>query len=496
MSAEKVSAMKMCGKYWLLVTLLIVVGCADSLLIAFGITSDLIALAISLAASLLGWFWLMKNIEKDQQQVSTFLKNPESARPGFERKNFFGNVFTEAVKKIEDTDTELVSTKQIKTMLKARVNTLIKKEALLESVLGCLEQGILIFDAQHELDYSNQAANPFLIQKTDHPENHFDSSLSLGKALINDSVTPELSDLLAKTIERKAATQTRKTEFEFSAQGISSHYRATATNLWDEQEQLLGTVVVVENIGDENNQKTKHAEFVSSVAHELKTPMSGIKAYVEMLIDGDCDEEDSQELYGFINQQIDRLTRLVNSMLNLARIESGVVEIKRHDFELNDILKSSADVIAPNATEKDITFSTELSDLYLPVHVDKDMLGQAIINLLSNAVKYTPHGHEVRLRSRMEDASAVIEVRDTGLGIPEDSLPHIFDRFYRVPENNASAAGTGLGLALVHFIVTNVHNGSISVQSKVNEGTCFTVTIPLGHKEQKKKKQLAPPANV
>ncbi|MEQ9068270.1 MAG: sensor histidine kinase, partial [Gimesia chilikensis] len=104
--------------------------------------------------------------------------------------------------------------------------------------------------------------------------------------------------------------------------------------------------------------------------------------------------------------------------------------------------------------------------------------------------------HEVRLRSRMEDNTAVIEVRDTGMGIPENSLPHIFDRFYRVPENNRSAAGTGLGLALVHFIVTNVHNGSISVQSVVNKGTCFTVTIPLGHKEQKKKKQLASPVTV
>ncbi|HCO26363.1 MAG TPA: hypothetical protein DIT97_26350, partial [Gimesia maris] len=273
-------------------------------------------------------------------------------------------------------------------------------------------------------------------------------------------------------------------------------YRAIATNLTDENQVALGTVVVVENIGVEADEKTQHAEFVSSVAHELKTPMSGIKAYIEMLIDGDCEPEEADELYGFINDQIDRLTRLVNSMLNLARIESGVVEIKRHDHELNDILKTAADVISPTAIEKDIKFTAELSDMYLPVFVDKDMLGQAIINLLSNAVKYTPNGREVRLRSRMEDTTAVIEVRDTGLGIPENSLPHIFDRFYRVPENNRSAAGTGLGLALVHFIVTNVHNGSISVQSQVDEGTCFTVTIPLGHKEQKRKKQLAPPANA
>ncbi|WP_339730396.1 HAMP domain-containing sensor histidine kinase [uncultured Gimesia sp.] len=488
--------MKIYGKYWLLVVLLIVVSCADSLLVASNLAGLGTAFAVSLFASLAGWFWLVKSIQKDRQQVASCLRNPELTRRGFQRKNFFGNIFTEAIQKIEESDTELTSTKQVQTMLKARVNSLLKKEALLESVLGCLDTGILVFDAQHELEYSNPAANPFLIPVSEQRENHLDSSLSLSKALINNAVTPELSKLLTKTIERKAATKRRRTEFEFTVNGTKSHFRAIATNLRDENEQVLGTVVVVENIGEENNQKTKHAEFVSSVAHELKTPMSGIKAYVEMLMDGECDEEESQELYGFINQQIDRLTRLVNSMLNLARIESGVVEIKRHDYELNDILKSAADVVSPNATEKDIAFSTELSDLYLPVYVDKDMLGQAIINLLSNAVKYTPNGHEVRLRSRMEEASAVIEVRDTGLGIPEYSLPHIFDRFYRVPENNASAAGTGLGLSLVHFIITNVHNGSISVQSKVNEGTSFTITIPLGHKEQKKKKQLASPANV
>tara|TARA_R110002111_G_scaffold255157_1_gene321275 strand:+ start:66284 stop:67750 length:1467 start_codon:yes stop_codon:yes gene_type:complete len=488
--------MKSYGKYWFLVLLLLVIGCADNLLVTSQLASPAIAFAISLIASLAGWAWLVKTIQKDRDQITTYLRNPELKRPGYQRKNFFGGVLAEAIQKIEESDTELVSTKQVKTMLKARLNTLLKKEMLRESVLESLETGILVFDAQHVLEFSNNTANAFLIPETNQRENYSDSSLSLNKTLINEAVIPELAKLLAKTIERKDATQRRRTEFDFTYNGVTSHYRAVATNLRDENQAILGTVVVVENIGEENVEKTRHAEFVSSVAHELKTPMSGIKAYVEMLNDGECDADEAQELYGFINDQIDRLTRLVNSMLNLARIESGVVEIKRHDYELNDILKTAADVISPNATEKEITFTTELSDLYLPVHVDKDMLGQAIINLLSNAVKYTPNGHEVRLRSRMEDASAVIEVRDTGLGIPENSLPHIFDRFYRVPENNRSAAGTGLGLSLVHFIVTNVHNGSIAVQSKVNEGTCFTVTIPLGHKEKKRKRHAEPTASV
>lgn len=488
--------MNISGKYWFLILLLLTVSCVDNLLVISQTVSPAYAFLIAFAASLAGWAWFMKSLKHDQQQIAACLRNPELARPDFQRKNFYGSVFAEAMHKMEESDTELSTTNQVKTMLKARVNSLLKKEALVESVLDNLEIGILVFDAKQELEFTNQAANSFLLAGADQNQSTSESGLSLGKPVVEQTVIPELAKLLAKTIERKEATFRRRTEFEFTSNGISNQYRAIATNLTDENQVALGTVVVVENIGVEADEKTQHAEFVSSVAHELKTPMSGIKAYIEMLIDGDCEPEEADELYGFINDQIDRLTRLVNSMLNLARIESGVVEIKRHDHELNDILKTAADVISPTATEKDIKFTAELSDMYLPVFADKDMLGQAIINLLSNAVKYTPNGREVRLRSRMEDTSAVIEVRDTGMGIPENSLPHIFDRFYRVPENNRSAAGTGLGLALVHFIVTNVHNGSISVQSQVDEGTCFTVTIPLDHKEQKRKKQLAPPANA
>ncbi|MFK7776949.1 MAG: HAMP domain-containing sensor histidine kinase [Gimesia sp.] len=488
--------MKNCIKYWYLVMLLLLVSCADSLLVTSGLTSPAIALAISLVATLAGWAWLVKMIHKDRDQILACLKNTELNRTDIHRKNFYGSLFIEAFQKIEHSDLELVSTKQDQTILKARLSSAVKKEMLRESVLESLDTGVLVFDAQQELEYSNSAADVFLIPKADVQAIGSDSSLSLNKTLFNDLVIPELGELLTKTIQRKNATSCRRAEFELTSNESTKQFCAVATHLCDDHQTVLGTIVVIENIDDKNTEKTNHAEFVSSVAHELKTPMSGIKAYVEMLMDGECDADEALELYGFINEQIDRLTRLVNSMLNLARIESGVVDIKRHDHELNDILKTAFDVISPTAAEKEITITTQLSDLYLPVYVDKDMLGQAIINLLSNAIKYTPNGHEVCLRSRMEDSSAVIEVRDTGLGIPKDSLPHIFDRFYRVPENNCSAAGTGLGLSLVHFIITNVHNGSISVQSKVNEGTCFSISIPLGHQEKKKITPVAAPANV
>src|SRR5690606_21104867 len=151
----------------------------------------------------------------------------------------------------------------------------------------------------------------------------------------------------------------------------------------------------------------------------------------------------------------------------LTRVESGVIKVQREDCELNDVLHKAFGVVQQLAAEKQIRLIPELSELYLAVHLDRDLFGQAVINLLSNAVKYTPAGGEVRLRSRMDEDQAVIEVRDTGMGIPAESLPRLFQRFYRVPENNHAAAGTGLGLALVHYIVAELHNGSIAIDSVV-----------------------------
>jgi len=150
--------------------------------------------------------------------------------------------------------------------------------------------------------------------------------------------------------------------------------------------------------------------------------------------------------------------------------------------DVNRVIKQSLDVIATAAKEKRISIVDELSDLYLPAHLDLDLFGQAVINLLSNAVKYTPEGGEIRVRTRMQDTEAVIEILDNGMGIPTDSLPRLFERFYRVPQNAKAAPGTGLGLALVKYIVTNIHDGSISVTSQVNEGSNFAIRVPLGHR--------------
>jgi len=246
-----------------------------------------------------------------------------------------------------------------------------------------------------------------------------------------------------------------------------------------EPQESGGVVAMLRDIGDQKALQKRNAEFVSSVSHEMKTPLAGIKAYVELLADGDAeDEQTREEFLGVINSQTDRLQRLVDNLLNIARIEAGVVHVSKQPRSLNELLEESLRVIQPSAEAKHIQLISELSPLYLGVPADRDMLLQAAINLLSNAVKYTPAGGKVTLRSRLDDDQVRFEVQDTGVGLSEDDRDRVFEKFYRVKKNQEMAAGTGLGLALAKHIIEDVHRGRLTVESALGRGSTFLVTLP------------------
>lgn len=411
------------------------------------------------------------------------LRNPELRHSPRHHAGIYQSFFNEVLRHIDQLEAGTREALSAKTQTAALLHVRQRQAQRLESAFVSLAEPLLITDACDEIIFCNPAAAQLW------PQGEETALTGSGDSLPELAQIPALRDLVTEA--RSKSARSRSVEFELPVgTGAPRAFRATATNIIDSDQDSVGTVVVLQDLSRENAEKARHAEFVSSASHELKTPLASMRAFVEMLIDGDVTEHEEQvELYGFLEVQIDRLTRLINNMLNLARIESGVIKVQRQDCGLNEVLQHSLETVQPMAEEKGISLISELSELYLPVFVDPDLFGQAIINLLSNAVKYTPTQGTVRLRSRMLEEEAVIEVRDSGMGIPAESLPHLFERFYRVPENNGAAAGTGLGLSLVHYIVTAVHNGRITVDSKVNEGSCFSVFIPLGHRQLRRKKQ-------
>jgi two-component system phosphate regulon sensor histidine kinase PhoR len=211
----------------------------------------------------------------------------------------------------------------------------------------------------------------------------------------------------------------------------------------------------------------------------MKTPLAGIKAYVELLADGDAEDEATREEFlNVITGQADRLQRLIDNLLNLARIEAGVVQVSKKPRSLNELLEEAVNIVRPSADAKHIELAADLSPMYLGVLADRDMLLQAAINLLSNAIKYTPQQGRVTVRSRLEEDHVRFEVQDTGVGLGPEDCQRVFEKFYRVKKNKDMASGTGLGLPLAKHIVEDVHGGRLTVESTLGQGSTFAVVLP------------------
>lgn len=224
------------------------------------------------------------------------------------------------------------------------------------------------------------------------------------------------------------------------------------------------------------------AEFVSVASHELKTPINVIVGYLELLDEGIYGElsEKQREICRVIDKQAKTLTRLVRRLLDVSRFEAGASKLERRQITLHrflDALESSFQMLA---AQRGVDFRVGCGD-GLPAEViwDEDRMNEVLGNLLSNAFKFTPRGGHVELGVSRVDESVQLVVRDTGAGIAEDELPHVFEKFFQAGNQAAAAVkGTGLGLAIARQIV-EAHHGTISVESAVGKGTTFTITLPI-----------------
>jgi len=253
-----------------------------------------------------------------------------------------------------------------------------------------------------------------------------------------------------------------------------------------EDQKVSGVVAVLHDITREKEVSQMKNDFVSHVSHELKTPLASITAYSEMLVDGEADDEATRkEFYEIIQTQAQRLNRLIEDILNISRIESGLIKVTKEPISLAILIEQQMSMIQKYAEEKNITVSRQTPIIFDQVYADKDMLSQVIVNLLSNAIKYTPPGGSVRIATEVDEAAGRVRVTvtDTGVGIPEEELGRLFGKFYRVAANNKHAKGTGLGLNLVKQIVEKVHDGRVFVTSKVGVGSTFGFELPLAAAE-------------
>lgn len=219
-------------------------------------------------------------------------------------------------------------------------------------------------------------------------------------------------------------------------------------------------------------------DFLANVSHDLRTPLTSIQGFAQAIAEGVADAEGAQHAGNIIYNEAGRLHRMVEELLDLAKIQAGRMDMLRQAVELDQILKSISQSLQIKASEKNIDFQVAIQRLPR-IAGDGDRLAQVFTNLVDNAIKHTPPDGQVWLRALLHDESGgiIVVVQDTGEGIPQEDLPRIFERFYQVDKSRARVIGTGLGLAIAQEIV-EAHHGRIWAESEVGQGTRFYVWLP------------------
>jgi two-component system, OmpR family, phosphate regulon sensor histidine kinase PhoR len=251
----------------------------------------------------------------------------------------------------------------------------------------------------------------------------------------------------------------------------------------DRLHRNLGTVTVMHDITASKKIDQLKSDFVSMVAHEIKSPMNSVLALVKVIQDGLAGDltEKQQEMLGRVSEKIKGLADLAAELLDLAKIESGLITMEKERLQLEPLLRGQVEFYQAKAAEKKIRLSIDSLAGLPPVLANKGSIEEVISNLITNAIRYTPEGGSITLSAGVEKGYVRISVKDTGFGIGKEDLDRIFERFYRVKNDQTRfITGTGLGLAIVKSIV-DAHNGMIKVESEVGKGSTFHVDLPVMH---------------
>jgi two-component system, OmpR family, phosphate regulon sensor histidine kinase PhoR len=337
---------------------------------------------------------------------------------------------------------------------------------MFEAVLSGLRDGVLVINPSGEVVYANRAAIELF-------------SLGpvgfLGKRLLEAIRLPELVDLVeeARTFRRPHEAELRVLYPSEKALLVSVDPITSATG------KDLGTAVVFRDISEMKRLENLRSEFVANVSHELKTPLTAIRNYAETLLGGALtDKEHNIEFVQKIEKHAENLTTLIDDLLEVSQLEAkrGLGEFV--PVNIWRVVARARETLAEKARKKQIELAGDCADKDLVASGVEDHIYRAVLNLIDNALNYTDSGGKVTVACSRLDQGVEISVSDTGIGISKEHLSRLFERFYRVDKaRSRDLGGTGLGLAIVKHVM-NIHNGSVSVESKEGKGSKFTLIFP------------------
>jgi len=349
--------------------------------------------------------------------------------------------------------------------LRETLSEVYKEKSKIEAIVNQMDDGLLAIDLSGKIVHINQKALEILhLEETDANEINFND---FGPNY-NFNIT---LDNIKDTDIWKGKEIINRNDFV---------YRVQYAPFEDDNNNKLGIILIIQDITEEQNLDNMRKEFVANVSHELKTPLTTIKSYVETILDGVVSDKDIINNYlAVINNESDRMTRLVRELLQLSNFDSKQVKFDFEYHDYIDLLKKAIDKINVSAEKKNqsISFDTEFDEII--GYFDYDRLEQVVLNILSNSIKYSTENSNVLVTCEKGEEKVLIKIEDQGIGIPESDLGRIFERFYRVDKaRSRDLGGTGLGLAIAKEIVES-HDGNINIESIAGLGTIVNIEIPL-----------------
>ena len=349
---------------------------------------------------------------------------------------------------------------QMATKLKEMVGLLTAERDKMTAILSNMADGILVVNGEGEVTMINRAAVGIL---------QFSADMKLGHTFIEVVHDHEIDGILQKSL-KTGEQQMGVVEIESGRQLLG----VVATPIVG----TSGCVVLLQDLTQLRRLERVRRDFIANISHELRTPTASLKVLAETLQEGAIDDPVvAKEFLDRINVETDRLTQMVSELSELSRIESGEVSIKKEPIDIGALVTRVVERLKPQADRSRLSLAVDIPSGIPKVLADKERVEQVLVNLLHNAIKFSHSGGRISCVAKIEGDDILVSVVDTGIGIPVDDLPRIFERFYKA-DKARTGGGTGLGLAIAKHIV-EAHGGKIWAESSEGKGSKFTFTLPV-----------------
>ncbi len=349
--------------------------------------------------------------------------------------------------------------------LRTRIDELTTERNQATAILDSMAEGVIAVDPQGRILLMNPTAGMLL---------DIAPAKAIGQSVFETVRHPEAQALVRAVLQNRERATKDIALFQPKERALRLHgvpCEGSGTGAL--------AIVVIQDVTETNRYEQLRKEFVANVSHELKSPLTSIRGLTETLLGGAlADAANNRRFVQLIDEDAARLSRLIEDLLALSQIESQAIPLKLSIVELRPLIESIVTSLQPGLSQRRITTTLELA-VGLAVRADPDRLRQVVLNLIENAIKYNRELGAIVVSASANGAWVTVTVADTGIGIPEQALPRIFERFYRVDKaRSRELGGTGLGLAIVRHIV-EAHGGNISVDSTLNHGSKFSFTVPF-----------------